>query len=257
MVTEPEPVMSTPVDVAPAAESVPPPVEISFEPVAVDTPALQAAAPEADEIDISNEWEEMIEVEPEESSAPALEVQSYQEILAEPAMPVEVPLEAGVSIEPEQPDLAAQVADKIQEIHFYISQQMWDQAKTAILDLTELAPDAPEVTELIAQVSKGQAKAAPAAVEATPIEIEEAPVAFAPVEVEEPFVPEPLPAVPVTEDPPVVAQAAPVMELDNVLDIVEPPPKAKPGKAAPQPAARQARGTGCKTRNPGPAPGRT
>jgi len=238
MVTEPEPVMSTPVDVAPAAESVPPPVEISFEPVAVDTPALQAAAPEADEIDISNEWEEMIEVEPEESSAPALEVQSYQEILAEPAMPVEVPLEAGVSIEPEQPDLSAQVADKIQEIHFYISQQMWDQAKTAILDLTELAPDAPEVTELIAQVSKGQAKAAPAAVEATPIEIEEAPVAFAPVEVEEPFVPEPLPAVPVTEDPPVVAQAAPVMELDNVLDIVEPPPKAKPGKAAPQPAAQ-------------------
>ena len=119
----------------------------------------------------------MIEVEPEESPAPALEVQSYQEILTEPAVRTEVPLEPEVSIEPEQPDLSAQVADKIQEINFYISQQMWDQAKTAILDLTELAPDAPEVTDLIAQVSKGQAKAAQAAVEATQIEIEEAPAA--------------------------------------------------------------------------------
>ena len=86
--------MSAPIDVAPAASSsvipdAPPPVEINFEPVAVDAhPA--APAPEAAEIDISNEWEEMIEVEPEESPAPALEVQSYQEILAEPAMPAEV-----------------------------------------------------------------------------------------------------------------------------------------------------------------------
>jgi tetratricopeptide (TPR) repeat protein len=242
LVTEPEPVMNAPIDVASAPESSIPsaPVEINFEPVSVDMPAPHTATPEADEIDISNEWEEMIEVEPEESSAPALEVQSYQEILAEPAMPVEVPLEAAVSIEAEQPDLSAQVADKVQEIHFYISQQMWEQAKAAILDLTELAPDAPEVTELIAQVSKGQAKAAPAAVEATPLEIEEAPAAFAPVEVEEPFVPEPLPAVPVIEDQPLAAQAAPAaaMELDNVLDIVEPPPKAKPTKAPPQPAAQ-------------------
>ena len=78
--------MSAPIDVAPAAESSvsPPPVEINFEPVAVDAP--HAAAPEAAEIDISNEWEEMIEVEPEESPAPALEVQSYQEILTEPAV---------------------------------------------------------------------------------------------------------------------------------------------------------------------------
>ena len=96
-----------------------------------------------------------------------------------------------VSIEPEQPDISAQVADKIQEIRFYISQQMWDQAKTAILDLTELAPDAPEVTELIAQVSKGQAGVTPAAVEAAPVEIEETPVAFAPIEVAEPFIAEP------------------------------------------------------------------
>jgi tetratricopeptide (TPR) repeat protein len=241
MAAEPEPVMSAPIDVTPALESsvTPPPVEISFEPVAVDAPAPHAAAPEAAEIDISNEWEEMIEVEPEESPAPALEVQSYQEILTEPAVR-EVPLEPVVSIEPDQPDVSAQVADKVQEINFYISQQMWDQAKAAILDLTEIAPDAPEVTELIAQVSKGQAKATPAVIKPTPIEIEEAPAAFAPIEVEEPAAAEPIPTVPVIEDRPVAAQAAPALDLENVLDIIEPPPKAKPAKAPSRPPAQAA-----------------
>lgn len=238
--TQPEPVMSVPIDVTPTADSsvTPPPVAINFEPVAMDAPGSQAATPEAAEIDISNEWEEMIEVEPEEAPAPALEVQSYQEIAAQPAMAADVPPEPAVSMEPDQPDVAAQVADKIQEIHFYISQQMWDQAKAAILDLTEIAPDAPEVTELIAQVSKGQAKPTAASAAATPVEIEEAPAAFAPIEVEEPFVPEPLPTVPVIEDRPVIAQAAPAMELENVLDIVEPPPKATPAKVPSHAAAQ-------------------
>jgi tetratricopeptide (TPR) repeat protein len=243
MIAEPEPAVSAPIDVTPAAESIPPPVEISFETTAIDAPPPPAAAPEAAEIDISNEWEEMIEVEPEASPAPALEVQSYQEILTEPAMRTEVPLEPVVPIEPEQPDVSAQVADKIQEIHFYITQQMWDQAKTAILDLTEIAPDAPEVTELIAQVSKGQQTKVPGmAVEAEPVEIEEAPAAFAPVEVEKPFIPEPLPAVPVIEDRPEAAQAMPALDLENVLEIVE-PLKPKPAKAAPQPAAHAAQST--------------
>jgi tetratricopeptide (TPR) repeat protein len=238
--TEPEPAVSAPIEPSPVEQSASPaPVEINFEPIAIDAPAPHAAAPEAAEIDISNEWEEMIEVEPEESPAPALEVQSYQEILAEPAMPAEVPTEPVISIEPEQPDISTQVADKIQEIRFYISQEMWDQAKAAILDLTELAPDAPEVTELIAQVSKGQAGVTPVAVEAAPIEIEEAPAAFAPIEVTEPFAAEPLPAVPVIEDQPVAAPAAGV-DLENVLDIVEPPPTPKPAKAPPQPTAQAA-----------------
>ena len=240
--TEPEPAVSAPIEPSPAVEqsASPAPVEINFEPIAIDAPAPHAAAPEAAEIDISNEWEEMIEVEPEESPAPALEVQSYQEILAEPAMPAEIPAEPVISIEPEQPDISTQVADKIQEIRFYISQEMWDQAKAAILDLTELAPDAPEVTELIAQVSKGQAGVTPVAVEAAPIEIEEAPAAFAPIEVTEPFAAEPLPAAPVIEDRPVAAQPAPALDLENVLDIVEPPPKPKSAKAPPQPAAQAA-----------------
>jgi pilus assembly protein FimV len=240
IVVEPEPVVSAAIDVGPAAASSvsPPPVEINLEPVAMDAPARPAAPAEA-EIDLSNEWEEMIEVEPEESPAPALEVQSYQEIATEPASPAEMPLEPVVSIEPEQPDISTMVADKVQEINFYISQKMWDQAKAAILDLTELAPDAPEVTELIAQVSKGQSGVTPVAVEATPVKIEEAPIAFAPIEAVEPSAPEPISAAPVIEDRPVAAQPAAALDLENVLNIPEPPPKPKPASkrvAPPQPA---------------------
>jgi tetratricopeptide (TPR) repeat protein len=251
IVVEAEPAASAPIDVTtpPAAviPSAPPPVEINFEPVAMEAPAREAA-PEPAEIDISNEWEEMIEVEPEEAPAPALEVQSYQEIMAEPAMAAEVPLEPAVSIE--QPDVAMQVADKIQEIRFYITQQMWEQAKTAILDLTELSPDAPEVTELIAQVSKGQAGGqagvAPAAVAIAPVEIEETPEPAAPIEMVEPPTPEPLHVAPVIEDRPVTAQPAAAFDLENVLDIGEPPPKAKPTPKKvppPQPAAQAAQST--------------
>jgi pilus assembly protein FimV len=224
---EPEPVTSAPIDITPAAESPAsqPPVEISLEQVAVNASAPHAVAPEAAEIDISDEWEEMIEVEPEESPAAALEVQSYQEIVTEPATR-DVPLEPVVSIEPDQPDLSAQVADKVQEINFYISQQMWDQAKTAILDLTEIAPDAPEVTELIAQVSKGQqAKVQAVTVEAEPVEIEEAPVAFAPIEAEAPAAAEPLPA-------------AVALDMENVLDIAQPKPANGPSRSAAQAAAQ-------------------
>jgi tetratricopeptide (TPR) repeat protein len=241
IVAEPEPAVTAPIDVTPVAPSSasPAPVEINFEPVAMNAPP-RPVAPEAAEIDISNEWEEMIEVEPEDSPAPALEVQSYQEITEEPAMSTEVPLEPVAPIEAAHPDVSAQVADKVQEIHFYITQQMWEQAKTAILDLTEIAPDAPEVTELLAQVTKGQANVTPAAVAAAPVEIEEAPCAFAQIEAAPPFAAEPLPVAPATEHRPVVAQpAASAMELENVLDIVE-PPKPKPAKAPPKPAVQAA-----------------
>jgi pilus assembly protein FimV len=247
IVVEPEPAVSVPIDVAPTAASsvAPPPAEINLEPVAMDAPAAPATSPEPAEIDISNEWEEMIEVEPEESPAPALAVQSYQEIAEEPARVAEAPLEPVVSIEPEQPDIAAQVADKIQEIRFYISQEMWDQAKTAILDLTELSPDAPEVTELIAQVSRGQAGVAPAAVEVAPVEIEEAPAAFAPIEIAEPAAPEPISAASVIEDRPVAAQPAAAMDLENVLDIAEPlsKPQPTPKRVPPPPAIQAAQST--------------
>jgi tetratricopeptide (TPR) repeat protein len=231
----------------------PSPVEINMEPVPFDTapaaepaPSLASAASvqasaSAEEIDISNEWEDMIEVEPAEavdlaepvdlaeSAAAEVEIQSYQEISQEPAQPVAVQFEAA---KPPEADLSPLIADKVQEIRFYITQQMWEPAKEAILDLTELAPDAPEVTELIAEVSAGQAKAKPA--EAKPAMMEEAPAAFAAIETTEPAVSEPPPPPPAVEKKP---QPAAAMELEDVLDIPE-APKAKPPKAAqPQLAA--------------------
>ncbi|HET8890012.1 MAG TPA: tetratricopeptide repeat protein [Candidatus Angelobacter sp.] len=231
MTAEPELAVS-----APAVEPVlppPPPVEINLEPVA---PAA-AAAPantSAEEIDISNEWEDMIEVEPAEAPAEAaneVEIQPYQEISQEPIPPVAVQLEPEKTAEA---DLSPSIADKVQEIRFYITQQMWEPAKEAILDLTELAPDAPEVTELIAEVSAGQARAK--AAEARPAVMEETPAAFATIEPAFPAVSEPPPP------PPVVIEKRPqpaaAMEVENVLDIPE-EPKAKPPKSArPQPAAQ-------------------
>jgi tetratricopeptide (TPR) repeat protein len=246
---EPEPVVIAPAD--PLLESFSAPT-IELEPVAVEAaPApVEPATPQpSEEIDISNEWEDMIEVEPEETT-PALEVQGYQEVVAEET--TRAAEAEPVAMEAHQVDLSVQVADKVQEIRFYITQEMWEPAKAAILDLTELAPDAPEVTELIAAVSAGQAKsrsqaesvqAAPpveAHVEDAPVMIEESPVAFAPIEMEEPAAIEvpPPPPPPVEKKQPPAPEPAAVLELEDVLDIPEPPP-AKPSKPAPaQPAAK-------------------
>ncbi len=55
-------------------------------------------------------------------------------------------------------DLQSRIEAKVQEAKFYISQQIWDSAKKAVLDLAELAPDAPEINELMAAVSAGQSR---------------------------------------------------------------------------------------------------
>src|SRR5262249_61489702 len=103
------------------------------------------------ETDSSGEWENMLSVE--EGEAPSRTHGSEMPVIA----PVELKSAA------QAPSPADAAASKIEEIRFFISQQMWDPAKKAILDLTEISPDAPEVTELIGAVSAGQAKAATAA----------------------------------------------------------------------------------------------
>jgi tetratricopeptide (TPR) repeat protein len=124
---------------------------------------------------------------------------------------------------------------------------MWEPAKSAILDLTELAPDAPEITQLIAAVSAGQSKAAaaPPRTEATPIFIEEPTAAPAPApaetakpEITEPVLP-PKPVIaepaPVTDEPPPpLAQPAVAAKHEDVLEI---PAPAKSAQAQPVAAA--------------------
>ncbi|HEY1940193.1 MAG TPA: tetratricopeptide repeat protein [Candidatus Angelobacter sp.] len=235
IVEEPEPVAIVPIEPVLASPAV---AEIDLEPVAIDAappPASTSASP-AQEIDISNEWEDMIEIEPTESATPELEVQSYQEISEEITQRSAVEIEPAAVVSIPEVDSSAQIADKVQEIRFYLLQQMWEPAKSAILDLTELAPDAPEITELIAEVSAGQAKSRVAAQpEAAPAMVEESPVEFAPIEFVEPPVREPLPPSPVVaqKPQPVVEEPnvseppqpipAPMLELESVLDIPEPP----------------------------------
>lgn len=230
----PEPSVAPPVEMAATEPAV---SEIILEPVHVDAaPAVEpppAPAAHEHEIDISNEWDDMVEVEPAASVHAAQATSPLREVKLEPATKV-----------PEI-NIAAQVADKVQEIRFYLTQAMWEPAKSAILELTELAPDAPEVTELIAAVSAGQLKSASAAeVEATPAFIDE-PV----VGIEEPAAPpapiEVAPAKHSEPEPPVsrepsrpMAEPAPAMELEDILEIPE-PPAAKPPAKRPSVAAQK------------------
>jgi tetratricopeptide (TPR) repeat protein len=142
------------------APAEPPPPRFAEMSVAASEPAVNGAEPPpvalspAKETDHSGEWESMLSVDEEE-------VPSRSHV---PEMQVITPVELKSPAEAPSPADAA--TSKIEEIRFYISQQMWDPAKKAILDLTEISPDAPEVTELIAAVSAGQAKAAAAPAQA-------------------------------------------------------------------------------------------
>jgi pilus assembly protein FimV len=229
VVSEPAPPVIAPIEpeLAPPAAA-----ETDPEPVAVD--AAPASTSPAEEIDISTEWEDMIEVEPEESAVPELQVQPYQEIAEDITQPGALELEPAASAQAPEIDLSAQIAEKIQEIRFYITQEMWEPAKSATLDLTELAPDALEVTELNAEVSAGQAKSrSPEHAEPLPELIEESPAAFVPTEIVEPSVSEP-PSPPPTLDkePSPAMEPAPAQDLENVLDMAE-APKAKPSESVP------------------------
>ncbi|HLY92479.1 MAG TPA: tetratricopeptide repeat protein, partial [Candidatus Angelobacter sp.] len=233
LVAEPAPIES----IAPEPIVAEPVVsEIKIEPASAEPEpvALQAEA-SGHEIDISNEWEEMIEVEPVEIRAERADapVEEAAAELAEVRLEPQAAPEAGAG-------LTAQIADKIQEIRFYISQEMWEPAKSAILDLTELAPDAPETTELIAEVSAGQSKAsaAPPGAEATPIFIEEPAPPPAPAvakgkpKIEGPAVPPaPTPAAPQVLEPLLPEQPALAAKHEDVLDIPA------PAQSRPQPAA--------------------
>jgi tetratricopeptide (TPR) repeat protein len=119
--------------------------------------------------------------------------------------------------------------EKVQEIQFYISQQMWAEAKKALLELQELSPDLPAIAELMASVAAGQSRPATA----KPVE-----AAFAPTELEPADVLPPPFAAPV----PRVPQAAPPQEFsfansssDDVLEIASPTPPPPPLEV--QPAA--------------------
>ncbi|HJX83989.1 MAG TPA: hypothetical protein VJ723_06570, partial [Candidatus Angelobacter sp.] len=115
-------------------------------------PESGAPGPDAHEIDLSGEWDLLADETPV-----AAQTSSVDDT-------VELPAEESVEIVEEAAPVADQeaIAEKVQEARFYISQRMWEEAKTAVLDLSEMAPNLPEITELISAVSAGQSASTPA-----------------------------------------------------------------------------------------------
>jgi tetratricopeptide (TPR) repeat protein len=189
--------------------------ETTAEPVAHAAKAARAA-PAEHEIDVSSEWENMLSVESAGQPATTQPIPEMQVVAVsedQPAPTAEAETEAGAPA----PASAETVAEKIQEIHFYLSREMWDAAKGAILDLTEIAPDAPEVTELIGAVSAGQSRAAAAAAAAS-----------AP----KPVVPQPPLATPKPPSAALAVEPAPRLEEtpdveEILLEVQNEPPAAK------------------------------
>lgn len=143
------------------------------------------------EVDLSHDWESLFSVENE--AAPA--------VAEQPAAPA-----------PTGPDPAA-VADKVQEVQFYISQGFWDIAHAAIADLEGIAPDTVELEQLKAALAEAQAKAEapvkPAPIEVAPVHAVEAEPASVPVAKPEP-----------TPSPEPVAQEF-LLEIPEELEIPE------------------------------------
>jgi tetratricopeptide (TPR) repeat protein len=102
-------------------------------------PAIQSAAPTAahpaSEVDAGVEWEAMTAVEP--------------------------PSRAGSRHSLGKQAVGDVVGDLLEEIRFYISQQMWEEAQAATEKCAVLAPGIPELDEFREQIAKSASGAAP------------------------------------------------------------------------------------------------
>jgi tetratricopeptide (TPR) repeat protein len=215
----------------------------------ITAPPPPPKAPEpkrAQEIDLSGEWEEMLTA----GSASHEEPQVVEETA--PA----------ISSPPPSSGNAEAVADKVQEIRFYISQQMWEEAKSGIFDLASMAPNSDEISELMRLVTSGQPQASveepaeiltaedpepPVAVFEIPVvEPEPPPRIAAPVSPQpqppQPVMPQPVKAAPVQIEPPVPAKPAVPMEPVQTEAVVKTEPvfKAEPVLPAEPPRAAMA-----------------
>ena len=212
------------------------PVVADFATPTEHAPPVHAHA-DVEEADQSDEWESMLSVEHEETET----VSFHTELEVMPPH-----AEPDHDLQPDlKPVFAAgksstfyAIEDKVQEIQFYISQQMWDEAKTAVLNLAELAPDAPEVTQLMSQVAAGRNRAAAGAPPAPSF----AEPGFAEPHFAEPhFEPELAPIDAVVHEPEAPANELQLKEVpvklspddSAVLDI---PPEIVPPVAVPPPA---------------------
>ncbi len=229
-----------------------PAVGPEFGVVDASSPASTEAAEEVAEIDLSSEWDDAVTVETEE---PEISAEAPAEVAAEqPAAPV-----------PAEPGQDPKVAEKIEEIRFYLAHRMPEQAMAGLAKLQTLTNDKAAIAEIRAEVetvvmeaAEAQAAVVPEAVfeELTAEDVpsfdvvEEAPAAetaiAAPVPVIEeiPVVPDPIVAhapepepIPVPEPKPA---AAPVVHRPAPVPVAETPaPKQAPVAPPPPPQPAQ------------------
>ncbi len=130
-------------------------------------PAIPADAGEAHEIDLSAEWEMTVEA-PEPSAAEPVAAEHK----GAPAREFDVAPAQEFEVSPSVDGQSSMVADLLEEIRFYLSQQMWDEARSALSRCEQAAPDAPGLAELKQQLETVTGKAA--AQEVEEVEVEEA-----------------------------------------------------------------------------------
>lgn len=128
------------------------------------------------EVDLSNEWEQDLQVEapPVAVDAPQVAELSAPEVVAEvaakeaPALSEEIP----VAEAPEAVGASSKLDELIEEVRFYLGQGMTEQAEGQLAKLEALAPELPEVAMLRLAIDSAKQALAPAEQEAE-ISIEE------------------------------------------------------------------------------------
>jgi pilus assembly protein FimV len=133
---------------APTQDSAP---SAPAEPVA----ALETIADRTHEFDLSDEWEQMLEVEEEAEPPSTSPVRSAAEV---PSTAVGQAGSHSVAVfdtfdEEEPKDPASAYSDLIDEIHFYLQQSMWTEAAAALRRLENAAPSLPVISELKSQLA--------------------------------------------------------------------------------------------------------
>lgn len=123
------------------------------------------------EFDLSDEWEEMLEVETagETAASGAPHLPHSADVGLAPMPPAPVPAPAGSRTQPPvavfesfhepQEDASSLQSELAEEIRFYLGQQMWKEARAALTRLELLAPNLAELAALRSDLARGESGA--------------------------------------------------------------------------------------------------
>ena len=176
-----------------------PAAHAEFGVVDASSPASTEDAEEVAEIDLSSEWDDAVTVETEE---PEISEEAPAEVAAEePTAPV-----------PAEPGQDPKVAEKIEEIRFYLAHRMPEQAMAGLAKLQTLTNDRAAIAEIRAEV------------ETVVMEAAEAQAAVVPEAVFEELTAEDVPSFDVVEETPAAETpvAAPLPVIDEIPVVPEP-----------------------------------